>query len=99
MIRIADLEPELQQLLTELGKNPKVVIATGARMVILYARDRQIQKQVESKIPEEYRQQVEVVLTGKIRPARHEPTSKAAKKRGTSSQRGSDGRRRTCKPS
>jgi hypothetical protein len=87
VIRIEDLEPELQSLLTSWGRHPKVVIATGARTVILYVSDRRIQKQVESEIPQEYLDSVQIVLTRKVRPARHEPASKIAKKRGTTRER------------
>jgi hypothetical protein len=88
VIKITDLDTDLQQLLGELGKHPKVMVATGARTVFLYVQGRQIQKQVELRIPGEYRELIQVVLTGKIRPAKHEPTSKAEKKRGTYRKRG-----------
>jgi hypothetical protein len=81
MIRLEDLEHDLQAIIAELSKHPKVTVATGARTVVFYVQGRQAQKLVEARIPEEYRHQVQVTPTTKIRPA-NEPTSKASKKRG-----------------
>lgn len=80
MIRIEDLEHDLQAIIAELGRHPKVIVATGARTVVLYVQGRQAQKLVEARIPKEYRQHVQVTLTTKVRPA-NEPTPQAAKNR------------------
>jgi hypothetical protein len=87
VIELDDLDPELRTIILELGRHPKVVVGCGSKAVILYVRDRQTKKLVESKIPEEYLAQILVVLTGRIRPARqaytkaHEPAPKDPAKR------------------
>ncbi len=68
-MRIQDLEPKLQEFLAILSQHPKVMVACGARDVILYIEGARTQKMVEQKIPYEYREQVRIIPTKKVRPA------------------------------
>lgn len=71
MIVLKDLDQKLQDILKELTTHPKVItIGVGAKAVIVYVSGKQTQKTVESRIPEEYRPQVQVVLTSRPKPAK-----------------------------
>lgn len=53
-----------------IGQHPKVIVACGAKDVILYVQGLRTVKVVESKIPNEYRKVIRIVSVGRVRPAK-----------------------------
>lgn len=77
---VEDLDPALQALLVDQHRRGNLVVGIGAKSVIVYVKNRQVKKLVESKISEEYVDRIQVELTGRIRPA-HGTSAKNTAKR------------------
>lgn len=80
-MKITDLELGLQALLAELGKHPRIVIGLGSKTVVIYVANHQLKKLVESRIPTDYLAQIQVVVTGRLRPARGTPSKTTTQSR------------------
>jgi len=69
MIALEDLDKELQTVLAELGRHPKIAIGLGQKAVFIYVQGRQTEKLAASKISKEHLPCVQIVRTGRISPA------------------------------